>query len=697
MLFTTFILDTFILSIISNSVASIINSPSASEQNITTDIFVRDFDQSQVESSSAHVAPPQHRDKVLIEKRFIHSSGSEQDLVKSKEPVQFDDGLFGKTRLARSIVGGEESKPYSRTHVVSLIRTDGKIASGTCASAWSDDEDDDDGGNCGETQYGCPSTACDGDPNGPWCMDENLVNWFYCAYEGDDDLWEDDDDIHYIEHTCGGSLLDGGQVVLTAAHCFFSREDNLLPNLARLFVVGVHLHDYTKLDHVCSKIIDVEKVLIHPDYDTSTMENDVALMFLSEPAPCAADGRTKTVTLDRSDSFDPYVGEKLMVAGWGATNKQRSEYPNRLREVALDFIDNDACSSKWSPWWCPWCRPISPDVMLCAWDPNEEKDSCSGDSGGPLFVDTADGGVTQIGIVSFGPDTCAASKPGVYARVSHFADWIDENSESGGDSCPSTCQGNSCDYWTRYTCAELESDYGCDCGGCTCPNDSGGDGSLTQIDSGTCESEWATGDPGCGTTQSGCPASPCDGDAGGSWCVDVDGKSWFYCANSCEWANDGVCDEPQYCDYGTDTNDCADDDDDDWWRDDDDDDDWWRDDDDAWWDDDDDPTPEPTPKPTPEPTPEPTPKPTPEPITEPEACSGLAKKTCKKTAGCVYKKKQCSAFSCSGLSKRKCKKTDGCAYKKKQCSAFSCSGLSKHKCKKTDGCKYKKKKCLDEK
>ena len=49
------------------------------------------------------------------------------------------------------------------------------------------------------------------------------------------------------------------------------------------------------------------------------------------------------------------------------------------------------------------------------------------------------------------------------------------------------------------------------------------------------------------------------------------------------------------------------------------------------------------------------------------ACSGLAKKTCKKTAGGAYKKKTC--VSCSELSKGKCKKTNGCDYKKKQCRA----------------------------
>ena len=59
---------------------------------------------------------------------------------------------------------------------------DGWIQSGTCASAWNTT----DGGTCGDTQYGCPSTACDGDDM-PWCMDEDDSNsiWFYCTPEGD--------------------------------------------------------------------------------------------------------------------------------------------------------------------------------------------------------------------------------------------------------------------------------------------------------------------------------------------------------------------------------------------------------------------------------------------------------------------------------------------------------------------------------
>ena len=105
-----------------------------------------------------------------------------------------------------------------------------------------------------------------------------------------------------------------------------------------------------------------------------------------------------------------------------------------------------------------------------------------------------------------------------------------------------------------------------------------------------CMPTWAVSSGTCDdadTTYHGCHAPPCDGDTGGvegqSWCLietssgcDPVGSNWDYCIpgnwldvtatgasveelaqNSCGYAFDNECDEPMYCEVGTDTADCS--------------------------------------------------------------------------------------------------------------------------------------------
>jgi serine protease 7 len=56
------------------------------------------------------------------------------------------------------------------------------------------------------------------------------------------------------------------------------------------------------------------------------------------------------------------------------------------------------------------------------------KDSCNGDSGGPLMAYDA---TTQlwnlVGVVSYGPEPCGLEGwPGVYTRVTKYMDWIEK-------------------------------------------------------------------------------------------------------------------------------------------------------------------------------------------------------------------------------------------------------------------------------
>lgn len=70
--------------------------------------------------------------------------------------------------------------------------------------------------------------------------------------------------------------------------------------------------------------------------------------------------------------------------------------------------------------------------QLCAGGSNQ-KDSCPGDSGGPLHAAAYifdDIRLVQQAIVSFGPRLCGLEGyPGVYTRVACYMDWILDNME----------------------------------------------------------------------------------------------------------------------------------------------------------------------------------------------------------------------------------------------------------------------------
>ena len=57
-----------------------------------------------------------------------------------------------------------------------------------------------------------------------------------------------------------------------------------------------------------------------------------------------------------------------------------------------------------------------------------DKDSCSGDSGGPLFA-TESIISYQIGLVSYGTNICGRGIPGVYTKVAAYLPWIESKME----------------------------------------------------------------------------------------------------------------------------------------------------------------------------------------------------------------------------------------------------------------------------
>lgn len=218
---------------------------------------------------------------------------------------------------------------------------------------------------------------------------------------------------------CAGSLLDASHV-LTAAHCVKGRDTSNPRNLR--IAVGL-----TALNRDAGQARDVVSISIHPDYNAKTFRNDAAVLRLAEPVDLTT--LTPIRPAGPADAALESPGTALTIIGWGSTRphlvgkkakNKPPKYAHSLRQAQVTVVDDAQCVSDFSG---KHITKVVPAVMLCAGQPG--RDTCTGDSGGPLFAELADG-VVQVGIVSWGVG-CAADRPGIYTRVSALAAFIEQS------------------------------------------------------------------------------------------------------------------------------------------------------------------------------------------------------------------------------------------------------------------------------
>lgn len=178
--------------------------------------------------------------------------------------------------------------------------------------------------------------------------------------------------------------------------------------------------------------IGVEQVFIYERF--SNIYNDIALVKLARDvefkSKCPlgilftkqfliifSTGSIKPICLPINETLQQETNNitSFTVTGWGATEKvSHSDIP---MEVMLPKQEPRQCRLLY--------RKQIRSSQLCAGE--MRKDSCNGDSGGPLgtisyyrelqrFV--------QYGIVSFGSINCGDGVPAVYTRVANFIPWI---------------------------------------------------------------------------------------------------------------------------------------------------------------------------------------------------------------------------------------------------------------------------------
>ena len=207
---------------------------------------------------------------------------------------------------------------------------------------------------------------------------------------------------------CGGAYI-GKNVVLTAAHCVNKVSKNKIQIMFK-----------KKYSNSNGIRFNVKKIIIHPNYNSKTADNDIALIFL-KGRPWRK--RIKPLRLP-SYKLQRYIyryAKPGFIMGFGSQSENQGNSKTlRYARVKIMKLNQTKINKKL----------ITKNMIIMGdyqdiKNPYDNIDTCFGDSGTSVFGRYGKGRkAVSLGITSWGIGCGLDGYPGVYTKTGNYIRWI---------------------------------------------------------------------------------------------------------------------------------------------------------------------------------------------------------------------------------------------------------------------------------
>ncbi|KAJ8705693.1 hypothetical protein PYW08_012739 [Mythimna loreyi] len=216
------------------------------------------------------------------------------------------------------------------------------------------------------------------------------------------------DTAHWL---CGGSLISD-KFILTAGHCISSAV------LGKVRFVAMGILKRTDPPERWHRY-HVTRIVPHPEYHAPSKYHDIALLETNTKVTFNLHVYPACLNID-----DQFLGV-VTATGWGALG-HNMQLADTLQAVSLQSFYEEACAVHYPPH-RHLLNGFNGTIQMCYGDELGEKDTCEGDSGGPLQAKPYLSRClhTVIGVTSYGRNCGYSGQPGIYTRVKFYVPWIE--------------------------------------------------------------------------------------------------------------------------------------------------------------------------------------------------------------------------------------------------------------------------------